>query len=328
MMMSPRLVLFAVLIFLGAACNSAPPASSPQSTVQSDLDQLDKPDQPANSASTAAATAPPPEGDEGLGDAIPAPKTGQSKVTPLSPTDSGDAELYQRFNTARAGKNMRAATEVAGEILTRNPNDFKILNALAVMAINDGKLDLARLLLGKVLQKDPTNGAAMDNMGVIELKSDNLRMALIEFKKATEADARNKSAHANLGSIYLQYKNYTNAVVELEAAVENGDQSPATLSNLGYALTGAGDYAKAQDAYDKALSKDSSNVMIMLNYAVLLVDHNISKDKATKLLNKIRFVAHEPAILNRVEVLLRKVEGKGQNGPSSVNGDLDKGSLD
>ena len=90
-------------------------------------------------------------------------------------------------------------------------------------------------------------------------------------------------------------QNIINAVVELEAAVDNGDQSPATLSNLGFARTGAkGDFSKAEDAYQKALSKDSSNVPIMLNYAALLVEHNMSKDKAVKLLNKIRFVAHEP----------------------------------
>ena len=161
----------------------------------------------------------------------------------------------------------------------------------------------------------------MNNLGVVELKTGNLRLALANFKKSTEVDSGNKYAHANLGVVYLQYRNYHNAAQELQAAVDHGDQSTATLSNLGFAMTGVGKFSEAEDAYEKALKKEASNSTVMINYAALLIQHEGKTDKGIKLINKIRFVAHEPAILERAESLAKIAEGpkkKGQEKESPI----------
>ncbi len=220
------------------------------------------------------------------------------------------ADLYRRFSENMKAKQYRSANDVAAEILARNPNDAKTLNGLTVMAIDQGKLDLARMLISKQLTKNPQNTNALNNLGVIELKSDNLRLALVNFKKATEFDQANRAAHANLGTIYLQYRNYQNAANELQLAVNNGDKSPETLTNLGFALRGAGKFSEAEDAYEKALGKDQNNPVTLLNYAVLLVENKKDNGKALKILNKLRFVAREPAILERANALARKAEAK------------------
>lgn len=254
------------------------------------------------------------------------PLTTETPTVPQGPTTSTNNELYKKFNDARAAKNNHAAQEAAGEILSRDPNDFKVLNALATMAIEQERFDRARLLLSKILDKDPANSAAHNNLGIIELRENNLSLALIQFKKALEGNASNKSAHANLGIIYLQYRNYPNAVTELDAATSMGDQSPGTLSNLAYALTGAGDYQKAKSVYEKASSKDPSNLAISFNYAVLLVEHTDDKKDAIKLLNKIRFVSHDSVILSQVDALIKKAEsGPKKNSGSS---ETEKGDSD
>jgi tetratricopeptide (TPR) repeat protein len=219
--------------------------------------------------------------------------------------------LYQRFADARKRRDITTANQVGGEILSRNPNDTRILNSLAALAIEQGKYDLARLYTDKTLVKDPNNGAAYNNLGVVELKTDNLRLALIQFKKATAFDPKNKAAHANLGTIYLKYRNYTNAAEELKDAVENGDQSPETLSNYAFAQTGEGDYGGAAKSYERALAKDSNNISILVNYSVLMVERLHKYKDAIKVLNKIRFIAREPAILDKVEILLKKAEKPG-----------------
>src|ERR1035438_7282859 len=94
--------------------------------------------------------------------------------------------MYKKFADARKAKNVKAAQEAAGEILSRNPDDLKTLNALAVLAIDQGKYDLAHMFLSKVFKSDPNNPSAHNNAGVIFLKSDDLRMALVEFKKTLE----------------------------------------------------------------------------------------------------------------------------------------------
>jgi Flp pilus assembly protein TadD len=246
-----------------------------------------------------------------------APSPNGSKNVP-----DGQMEVfYKRFNDARAHHDTETANHLAGEILTHNPNDAKVLNGLTAMAIEDGKVDLARLLIRKVLEKNPNNGGAYNNLGVVELKDDNLRLALIQFKKATELDPGNRAAHANLGAIYLKYRNYQNATVELTAAQSHGDDSLSTLNNLAYALKGSGNYDDAAKYYQKALTKDQNNVTVMINYATLLVE-NLNKPKdAVKLLNKIRFISQEPAILNKVDWLSRRAEN-----PKSKTGSAAKGA--
>ncbi len=229
---------------------------------------------------------------------------------PTVPADTELDSLYKRFIEAKQARQFKAATDIAGQILARNPNDIKVFNALAVMSIDHGKYELARMFLDKILTKEPGNSAALNNLGVIELKTDNLRLALVQFKKAIGSDSRNKAAHANLGSICLQYRNFQCASTELMAAYDNGDQGTDTLNNLGFALAGAGHYDQAESYYDKAGAKNSSNVTVLLNYAVLLIEHANRPQDGIKVLNKLRFVAHEPAILEKVDYLAKKAEGK------------------
>jgi Flp pilus assembly protein TadD len=256
--------------------------------------------------------------DEEIKDEQPLEPEASAKTSEISSSES-DA-LYKRFNEARRTRQIRAANEIAGQILARNPNDIKVLNAMAIMNIEQGKYDLARLFIVKVLAKDPNNSAAINNLGVIELKTDNLRQALTQFKRAIGLNGRNRAAHANLGAIYLQYRNYQSAVAELDAAYDNGDESPETLSNLAFALTGIGEIGRAEKMYEKASSKQAANSTILYNYAVLLIERANRPKDGLKLLNKIRFTSTEPGILERVNNLARKAEGRnGQEKESPLD---------
>jgi Flp pilus assembly protein TadD len=285
-------------------------------------------------ASTASGSTPVPQDENGaeLDSSASAPN---SVVNPAN-LEAKSKEEFTQFLAARKRHDSAMANQLAGEILSRNPNDTRVLNILAVMAIEEEKYDLARLFIDKVLAKDQNNGTALNNLGVIELKTDNLRLALIQFKKASAFDPKNKAAHANLGSIYLKYRNYQNAAQELGDAVENGDQGPDTLSNLGFAQTGIGDFGAATKSYERAIAKDSNNTTILLNYSALLVEKLHRYKDAIKLLNKIRFIAREPAILDKVEILLKKAENpvpkngektgeKSGSNPGANNIDTEKG---
>lgn len=251
---------------------------------------------------------------EARGDAGSSVQTSARTSDPVAVPSGATGDMYKKYISARLSRHSAAAHEAAGEILARNPHDTKILNSLAVLAIEQNKPELARLILNKVLDKDPKNASAHNNKGVIELKGGELRLALIEFKKAVELDGRLAAAHANLGAIYLQYRNYQNAVAELQAATEYGDQSPETLSNYGFALTGVQKYSKAADVYEKASSKGPANAHILMNYAVLLVEKVNRPKDALKLLNKIRFVATEPAIIEKASVLAQEAEAASRSG--------------
>ncbi|MCC6276357.1 MAG: tetratricopeptide repeat protein [Oligoflexia bacterium] len=256
--------------------------------------------------STSSTNAPVPDVESRSDEVTLSDADGGKSVPP--PSEAPSSEHYRRFNEARLSKNFKLAQEIGGEILARQPNDLRILNALGIMAIEQNKLSLARLLIGKVLAKEPSNSAAQNNLGLIELKSGNLRLALSHFKKSIEINPSNRSARANLGQIYLSYRNYTAAAAELESAVRSGDESVETLSNWGVALSRTGQSEQAIEAFEKALKKNEGNAVVQLNYAVLLLDQVNRPKKALKFLNKIRSSSTDPAIIEKAIQMAKRAE--------------------
>ncbi|MBK9293172.1 MAG: tetratricopeptide repeat protein [Oligoflexia bacterium] len=232
---------------------------------------------------------------------------------PAKEPEKVEQDQYKKLAQALMSKSLKQTQRHAFSILARDPKDIKALNALAVAAIGESKYDLARMFIAKVLEQDSNNSSAFNNLGVVELKSDNLRGALVNFKKAISLNSDSAAAHANLGAIYLKYRNYQSALSSLKEAVDNGDQSPETYSNLGFAYKGLGRFSNAEGAYENALAKDPNNTVILLNYAALLAEHAKQFDKASKLINKLRFTSKDPAIIEKANQLsksLGRVNGK------------------
>ncbi len=228
-------------------------------------------------------------------------------------TGSPTPEMYRKFNQARLAHQAAQAQDAAGDILTRSPNDTTVLNGLAVMNIEMGKIDTAKFYLSRALLKSPNESALHNNAGVVELKSKNLRQALTSFKRAIELNPSNRAAHANLGSVYLQYQNHLAARDELAQAVRLGDTRAEVLSNYGVALRYSGDPERAVEMFEKAAEKDGRNQNILLNYAACLVEAANRPKRGLKIINKIRMVATDPGILEKARNLAKVAEGASQN---------------
>jgi len=300
-MMKNWLSLILILAITTGCSSSAKKAQNegPQSTGGSASEQANQESATPQTGSDAIAAA--------VGEEEETAASQSATVTTATP------EVYKRFDQARKSKRIQEAVDAAGELLARNPNDIVVLNGLATLYIETGKLEAAKLVLSRALAKAPNESALHNNAGLIELKSKNLRGALIEFKKAVKEDGRNRSAHANLGVVYLQYQNYKAAADELRAAVSDGDQRPEILCDYALALKMTGQIDRALEMYERATGRAPNSVPIMLNFATLLIENANRPKRGLKVINKIRMVATEPDILEKTRELARKAEAQAKN---------------
>ncbi len=75
--------------------------------------------------------------------------------------------------------------------------------------------------------------------------------------------------HANLGLIYRQSGKAGPAVLELEKAVAASPRQPLFFNQLGIAYSEQGQFAKARDAYERAIALDAGYAAPLLNLGIL-----------------------------------------------------------
>ena len=218
---------------------------------------------------------------------------------------SGDE--YAALKQALSSKNDADVERAASKILSKNEHDLKALNGLAIHAIQVNRPQLARLILLRVLKKNQS-AAIYSNLGITYLMTGEERTAQSQFKKALDLEPNHPSANANIGAIHLKYHNYRDAREALEQAVEKGKINDAsTLANYALSLRGSGEFSAAQKYYEQALSQDSRNVSVLLNYAILLIDYMKDYKKGTPVINKLKFLATDSDILGNVGRLEQKI---------------------
>jgi Flp pilus assembly protein TadD len=75
--------------------------------------------------------------------------------------------------------------------------------------------------------------------------------------------------HANLGLLHARAGRTTEAVAALEQAVQASPTQPRFFNELGIAYRSNGQFAKAQEAYERALALDSNHAATLLNLGIL-----------------------------------------------------------
>jgi tetratricopeptide (TPR) repeat protein len=152
--------------------------------------------------------------------------------------------------------------------------DEKYTPAMEVMALayfHLGKTEFAESICDIALGIRASSGRCYNLKGLIALRSEDAPRALEQFKKATEADRNYAAGWNNLGAQYLEVKNYTVAVPALERAVQLKETPEAQL-NLGAAYRGAGELAKAEQAFRTALKLRARYGAAYFNLGILYLD--------------------------------------------------------
>jgi tetratricopeptide (TPR) repeat protein len=227
------------------------------------------------------------------------PMTAAQAATPVSQGALVDAIKSQ---------NDEQIFRIAGQLLTQNPNDAKAMNAMAMYYFKKGKVDASRYLLNKAITANPNAGEAYGNMGLIHLVNNERREAIKAFRKALDINSNDSVAAANAGSIYAAEKDYGKAVVVLSVAYNGGIRDAKTLNNYAVSLTAVGKFDEANSIYQAAIKDQNNNRELLLNHAILLIDHMNKYKEGMDTLNRLRFVGPPSESRNRIIALENKAK--------------------
>ena len=219
---------------------------------------------------------------------------------------------YASFIRAVQSENEAEAIGEAAKILAKNVQDEVVLNGLAIFYLQTNRPDLAKIYLGKALKSKLPKAVLQNNRAVaalMESKKNGLKPVVDDLISTLRENETSGPAAANLGYILLDHQDITNAVGYLEVAAKAFPDDPAILNNYAIALKYAEEFNMAKRFYERALSKESSNLNIQLNYARLLVDKfkGSNKEEAVEILNKLKFIGGDVRITSEADVLLNEV---------------------
>ena len=225
---------------------------------------------------------------------------------------AGDSGKYTSFMTAIRSEDEARVISEAAKILAKDVQDAVVLNGLAVFYLQTNRPDLAKIYLGKALKSNLPKAVLQNNRAVadlMEVKENGLKPVVDDLVSTLRENEASGPAAANLGYILLNHQDIDNAVGYLEVAAKAFPEDPAILNNYAIALRYTEEFDRAKRFYEQALSKESSNLNIQLNYARLLVDKfkGSNKEEAVEILNKLKFIGGDAKITNEADMLLNEV---------------------
>jgi Flp pilus assembly protein TadD len=244
-----------------------------------------------------------------------APVREESAPVPAEPAkSSGLDSKYRALSHALRDSSGKASLiqEEASRLLGANPSDAIALNALAILHFHHGRTGAAKLLLARALEKNPPEAAGLhNNLGLALLAEGEQDAAIGEFKKAIALDANHAEAAANLGSIYLNAGDYQRASAALSLAYGKLRTNVGVLNNYALCLIEKSDFEGAKKTFEEALAINSREPTVLVNYAGLLIERmNRSKD-GLDYVYKVKFIETERKdVLSRANALEKKAKSE------------------
>jgi Tfp pilus assembly protein PilF len=226
------------------------------------------------------------------------------KVLDRTPTFFPAAQDLVRLD-ARRGKAADAEAELRARI-EKSPDAVALRNGLAEALLAQGKLDAAEDAARKALKIEEKNVPAMVNLATVYARKKRFELSRMVLENAKQIDDRDASlwnrlgfvqlslgernlalecfrtaaalrpdypeAHANYGALLADSEDYQTAAVELELAVKYAPTNALAWMNLGNAYRGLKEFARAEDAYGRALLIDPALADARFDLALLYID--------------------------------------------------------
>ncbi len=246
--------------------------------------------------------------EEGLVDLGDAPKKREMSPQPLPPVETPSEEktkntAHSELDRAIQNQDDRQIAISARQVLIQTPQDPRALNALALYHFRRGELNAAKAMLNKAIASHEQISMLYSNLGIVLQAAKEDTDAVKAYRQALKVDPFNPIAAANVGAYYAQVKDYNKAQVALEIAVEKGQRDWRTLNNYGVTLMALGKYPIAEAQLKRSADLQPQNSAVLLNYAILLVDHLGKPAQGLEVLNKIRFMGPSPEVRKRISEL-------------------------
>lgn len=141
----------------------------------------------------------------------------------------------------------------------------------AVQALGAGNLDSAQQAIEAALARDPRNFDALHIGGVVAWQQGDEQLGEQRLSAAMALRPADPEPHFNLGSALLKAGSYARARDAFDEAIKRNSDHVQAWNNLGTALAHAGDHQAALKAYRTAFEKNPQHVGAMHNAANLLL---------------------------------------------------------
>ena len=191
-----------------------------------------------------------------------------------APPSAAAALLNQAVALHQAGRQDEAAAGYR-KVLELAPGQFDATHLLGVIALQQGELADAEVLIRQALAARPKDPAALNNLGTTLLNGGRLDEAREQFERAVKAQPGNADAQANLGRTLRQLGRAADAVAPLKRAFSAKPKSAEIADLLGASLLDAGDGRGAVTIFEagvKARPKDAQ-AWLHLAIASLMADN-------------------------------------------------------
>ncbi len=152
----------------------------------------------------------------------------------------------------------------------------KIYTELALIYIQQKRLELAELVLAKALELDAKDPAIYNALALLALRQGKAQEAFERFDRAASLDANFIDARFNKAAVLLDAGDYGRAKVELTAIVEQRPEDHAAHVALGVAHRGLKEHKEARKVWEAVIKdaprRSAPRVDALFNLAVLKLD--------------------------------------------------------
>ncbi len=140
-------------------------------------------------------------------------------------------------------------------------------------------------------QQVPDNAAGFHHLGLLRAAQGNVAEAEQQYERALKANPEYADALASLSDLFLKQKQNDKAIARMNAAVAQLPNNPAYRRIQAYTYLQAGDRAKGQESFEKAVALSPNDV----NQRLELADFYVSAGNADQAITVLDALAKDPS---------------------------------
>lgn len=220
------------------------------------------------------------------------------------------ARMLQAAIQLKTGQAGEAASSLKG-ISNFSENDVKLVNAVGVAALQQGKSDLGLEILQRIAVQNPDDPAAKVRVGLARSAKGDYQEAIDDFEQALRMNPKLVGAEALVAMNHLKAGDADEALKAAQRLQLGAPSSPDGYTLAGLAQVMKKQYAEARTSFNKALSIQPGNPNASQNLVSLaLADGN--RDQARRLLQTSvqRYPGHIPTTLRLADMYWRDGQAK------------------
>ncbi|HEY1815157.1 MAG TPA: tetratricopeptide repeat protein [Kofleriaceae bacterium] len=169
------------------------------------------------------------------------------------------------------------AVEVLRDTVRTSGINAKIYTELGQIYVAQKRLELAQLVLAKALQLDAKDPAVYNALAILALRQGKAQEAFQLFDQAASMDANYIDARFNKASVLLDAGDYARAKTDLSAIVEKRPDDYAAAVALAVAHRGLKEYPEAKKVLERVIKeapkKSDAHMDALWDLAILKIDY-------------------------------------------------------